>query len=254
MTVIGMVPARLESSRLPRKALADIAGLPMVVHTCKRAALARRLDAVYLATDSEEIRDVAARHGVDVIMTGSHHATGSDRLAEAVDSVQADVTVNIQGDEPLVDPEHIDAIVDAVAGDPALNVALGVCPFDKRNSPSDIKAVLDLDDNVLYCSRADLPSDARSEVNVFWKMCFIVAFRTPFLKRFAAWAPTPLERIEYNEYLRILEHGERIRAVRTKHAAVSVDTPEDLAIVRALMEHDAWRKRYTPRSAEGVTS
>jgi 3-deoxy-manno-octulosonate cytidylyltransferase (CMP-KDO synthetase) len=91
-------------------------------------------------------------------------------------------------------------------------------------------------------------------VNTFWKMCFIVAFRTPFLKRFAAWAPTPLERVEYNEYLRILEHGERIRAVRTKGAAISVDTPEDLAVVRALMESDPWRGHYMAPARAGVTS
>jgi 3-deoxy-manno-octulosonate cytidylyltransferase (CMP-KDO synthetase) len=244
MTVIGIVPARLQSSRLPRKALVDIGGLPMIVHTCKRAALARRLDAVYLATDSEEIREVATAHGVDVIRTATHHQTGTDRIAEAVGTLDPDITVNIQGDEPLLDPRHIDAIVEAIARDEAVNVALGVCPYEKRNSPSDIKAVLDLDDNVLYCSRTDLPSDARTTVSTVWKMCFLVAFRTPFLRQYAAWKPTPLEQIEYNEYLRILEHGHRIRAVRIDDAAVSVDTPDDLETVRALMEQDAWRRHY----------
>jgi len=245
MTAIGMVPARLQSSRLPRKALVDIAGLPMIVHTCKRAALARRLDAVYLATDSEEIREVAVAHGVSVIMTGTHHQTGTDRLAEAIGTREADITVNIQGDEPLLDPRHIDAIVNAVARNDTVNVALGVCPYEKRNSPSDIKAVLDLDDHVLYCSRNDLPSEARTTVTTVWKMCFLVAFRTPFLRQFAAWSPTQLEQIAYNEYLRILEHGHKIRAVRIEQAAVSVDTPNDLAIVRALMEQDSWRRQYS---------
>jgi 3-deoxy-manno-octulosonate cytidylyltransferase (CMP-KDO synthetase) len=243
--VIGMIPARLESSRLPEKALVDIAGLPMVVHTAKRAQLAKRLDAVYLATDSERIRRVAEQHGIAVLMTGSHHQTGTDRLAEAARHVESDIIVNVQGDEPLADPDHIDAIAGALLDDDSIQVALGATDCATKNRASDIKAVLDLAGNVLYCSRDDLPSAARTPVDSLLKLCFIVAFRTPFLLRFAAWDPTPLERIEYNEYLRILEHGEKIRAVRVPGAAISVDTPDDLALVRELMSKDALRDKYT---------
>lgn len=244
MKVIGMIPARLESSRLPEKALVDIAGLPMVVHTAKRAQLAKHLDAVYLATDSERIRRVAEQYGINVIMTGSHHPTGTDRLAEATGRVESDIIVNIQGDEPLANPDHIDAIAGALLDDDSINVALGATEYTRKNSPSDIKAVLDLAGNVLYCSRDDLPSAARTPVDTMLKLCFIVALRTPFLLRFAAWPPTPLERIEYNEYLRILEHSEKIRAVRVPGAAISVDTPNDLAIVRELMSKDTLRAKY----------
>lgn len=244
MKVIGMIPARLESSRLPRKALLEIAGLPMVVHTCKRAQLAKTLDGVYLVTDSREIRDVAEKHGIKAIMTGSHHQTGSDRIAEAVGYVDSDIVVNIQGDEPLVDPDHIDRIVRAILDDDTVNVALGVTEYAEKNRGSDIKAVLDLHGNVLYCSRTDLPSDARQPVDTLLKMCFMVAFRTPFLLRYSSWEPTPLERIEYNEYLRILEHGEKIRAVKLDNAKISVDTPEDLEIVRGLMIEDPVRLKY----------
>lgn len=244
MKVIGMIPARLQSSRLPEKALIDICGLPMVVHTCKRAQMAKSLDDVYLVTDSDRIKAVGEKYGIKVIMTGTHHRTGSDRLAEACQYVDCDIIVNVQGDEPLVNPAHIDAIVRPLIEDPAVKISVGVTPYSKKNSPSDIKAVLDLEDNILYCSRTDLPSDARSPVPVMWKMCFIVPFRKEFLLQYASWEPTPLETIEFNEYLRVLEHGFKIRAVKIEGAKISVDTPEDLEIVRSLMKEDKLRPVY----------
>lgn len=244
MRVVGFVPARLQSSRLPEKALIDISGLPMVIHTCKRAMLAKSIDEVYLATDSEKIRDVAESYGVRVIMTSPHHQTGSDRIAEACRNTECDIIVNIQGDEPLVNPKHIDAIVAPLIYDPSVQIAVGVTPYTKKNSYSDIKAVLDLSGNIMYCSRNDLPSDARSPVKEMWKMCFIVPFRKEFLLRYALWQPTPLELIEYNEYLRVIEHGVKIRAVKIEGAKISVDTPEDLLEVRRLMDEDSIKFSY----------
>lgn len=244
MKVVGMIPARLESSRLPEKALAGICGLPMVVHTCRRSMLATTLDEVYVATDSERIREVVEQHGGRVIMTGRHNRTGSDRLAEACQKVDCDIVVNIQGDEPLVRPDHIDAIVAPLILDPSVKIAVGVTPYTKKNSTSDIKAVLDLEGNIMYCSRTDLPSDARTPVPQMLKMSFIVPFRKEFLLQYAAWEPTPLEQVEYNEYLRVLEHGVKIRAVMVHDAKISVDTPSDLAEVRSLMEHDTLRRKY----------
>ncbi|GFM35028.1 3-deoxy-manno-octulosonate cytidylyltransferase [Desulfovibrio subterraneus] len=244
MKVIAMIPARLESSRLPGKALIDIEGLPMVIHTCKRAMLARNIDAVYLATDSEKIREEAEKHGIQVIMTSSAHQTGSDRIAEAIGKVESDIVVNVQGDEPLLNPEHLERIVDEIKNDSSVKCALGVTPYKEKNRGSDIKAVLDLNNNVMYCSRTDLPSEARTPVETMLKMVFLVAFRTEFLRQYAAWKPTPLETLEYNEYLRILEHGERIRAVHLSSAKISVDTPEDLDIIRQYMKADTIRQRY----------
>jgi 3-deoxy-manno-octulosonate cytidylyltransferase (CMP-KDO synthetase) len=244
MKVVGMIPARLQSSRLPEKALIDIQGLPMVVHTCKRAQLAQSLNEVYLATDHERIKAAGERHGIKVIMTGTHHPSGSDRLAEACRRIDCDIVVNVQGDEPLVNPGHIDAIVAPLLADPGLKIAVGVTPYARKNSPSDIKAVLDLEGNILYCSRTDLPSDARTPVPEMLKMCFIVPFRKEFLLQYAAWAPTPLETVEYNEYLRVLEHGVKMRAVRIEGAQISVDTAEELTIVRELMARDTIRFSY----------
>jgi 3-deoxy-manno-octulosonate cytidylyltransferase (CMP-KDO synthetase) len=239
-----MIPARLESSRLPRKALIDIEGLPMVIHTCKRAGFSRILDEVFLVTDSEEIRAAGESNGIQVIMTGRRHKSGSDRLAEACQYIDCDIVVNIQGDEPLVNPAHIDAVVSSLLADPSLEIAVGVTPYTKTNCTSDIKAVLDLENNIMYCSRNDVPSNARAKVYEMLKMCFIVPFRKKFLLQYSAWAQTPLELIEYNEYLRVLEHGVKMRAVKISDAVISVDTPEDLLMVMELMKSDPVKKMY----------
>lgn len=244
MKVVGMIPARLESSRLPEKALVDICGLPMVVHTYKRSRYAKKLDDLYVVTDNDKIRKTVEAHGGKVLMTDRHHKTGSDRLAEACKYIDCDIVVNIQGDEPLVDPAHIDAIVTPLIEDPLLQISVGVTRYSKKNSSSDIKAVLDLEDNILYCSRTDLPSDARTPVREMLKMCFIVPFRKDFLLKYASWQPTPLESIEFNEYLRVLEHGVKMRAVQVENAKISVDTNDDLSEVRQLMDRDTFRLRY----------
>jgi 3-deoxy-manno-octulosonate cytidylyltransferase (CMP-KDO synthetase) len=242
--VVGMLPARLRSSRLPEKALVDIDGLPMFVHTCKRAQLAKSLDDVYLTTDSEKIKEIAEDYNIKIIMTDCHHKTGSDRLAEACQDVDCDIVVNVQADEPLVRPEHIDSIVLPLLEDRNLQIAVGVTPYTKKGSDSDIKAVLDQENNIMYCSRNDLPSDVRTTVDVMLKMCFIVPFRKEFLIQFASWPSTPLETIEYNEYLRVLEHGVKIRAVKIDGAKISVDTPDDLEEVRQLMKTDDLKAKY----------
>ncbi len=244
MMVVGLIPARLESSRLPEKALVDICGLPMIVHTYKRALLAHTLDDVFVATDSDRIKSVVEQHGGKVIMTSRDHKTGSDRLAEACQEIDCDIVVNIQGDEPLVNPDHIDAIVEPLLSDTSVQIAVGVTQYSKKNSPSDIKAVLDLNNDIMYCSRTDLPSDARTPVEKMLKMSFIVPFKKEFLIQYASWSPTPLEQIEYNEYLRVLEHGIKIRAVLVDDAKISVDTPDDLEEVRILMRMDSFYKLY----------
>jgi len=249
---VGIIPSRLQSSRLPGKALADIGGLPMVAHVYHRCRLASLLDEVVVATDDEQIREAIIAQGGKVIMTGAHHQTGTDRIAEAAAAMACDIVVNIQGDEALVRPEHIDAGVQALLDDPALQVSILVNPFRRYGSASDIKVVVDDRMNVLYMSRADLPSGARTPQPEMLKAYHVVAFRKPFLLEYAHWAPGRLERIEYNEYLRILERGHRIRAVQVNSEAVSVDTPEDLALVRKLMEQDPLLPGYAAARARTV--
>ena len=242
---IALLPARLQSSRLPRKALADIHGMPMIMHVYKRCLLAKNLDGVYVATDSDEIREAVEGHGGRVIMTSTTHETGTDRIAEAARNLDAEIVVNVQGDEALVNPEYIDRVVAALYDDPTLDVAILANPFNKRNSPSDIKVVLNEQDDVMYFSRADIPSDARTPNPPMLKAYHIVPFRKEFLLRYASWEKGALERIEYNEYLRILEKGHRIRAVRVESDALSVDTPADLEYVRGQMLLDTFYPMYT---------
>jgi len=244
LKVIGLIPARLQSTRLPEKAIADICGMPMVVHTYLRSCSAKLLDEVYVVTDSPRIRDTVLSYGGKVILSKREHDCGTNRIAEAVEDMDCDIVVNIQGDEPLVKPEHIDAIIGPLLTDPSIQVTVGVTPYRKKNSKSDIKAVLDLKGDILYCSRNDLPSDARTPVDTLLKMCFIVPCRRDFLLQYAKWEQSPLEKVEYIEHLRILEHGIKIRAVHLEHAHISVDTPEELVEVRKLMENDTLFKKY----------
>jgi len=241
---VALIPARLQSSRLPRKALAEICGVPMIVHVYKRCLLAKHLDEIYVATDSDEIRQVVESHGGRVIMTSASHETGTDRIAEAARQLDAEIVVNIQGDEALVNPEYIDRVVQALYLDPAVEVAILVNPFSRRNSPSDIKVVLNEQKDVMYFSRSDIPSDARTANPPMLKAYHIVPFRKEFLLSYAQWEKGTLERIEFNEYLRILEKGHRIRAVHVESDALSVDTPEDLEYVRNKMPSDIYYPQY----------
>lgn len=242
--VIAILPVRLESSRLPRKALKDICGLPMIVHVLKRCLLSKRLDKVFVATDSQEVKEVVEKFGGEVIMTSAKHETGTDRIAEAALKLDADIVVNIQGDEALVNPDYVDRVVSELIDEPDLNVGILVNSFTKKNSPSDIKVVLNKYNDVMYLSRSDIPSDSRLSEPPMLKAYHIVPFRKDFLLKFAKWNKGSLEKIEFNEYLRILEYGERMRAVIVESDAVSVDTPDDLEYVRKEMPSDYWFQMY----------
>ena len=241
---VAIIPARLESSRLPNKALADILGLPMIVHVFKRCLLAKTLDEVYVATDNIKIKDAVESHGGKVIMTSVKHETGTDRIAEAAQNIKADIIVNVQGDEALVNPEYIDKVVNSLVNSSGADVAILVNPFSKKRSPSDIKVVLNENDGVMYLSRADIPSDARVDNTKMLKAYHIVPFRKDFLLKYARWKKTELEKIEFNEYLRILEKGYKIQAVRVKSDAISVDTQQDLEFVRKKMVTDKISAQY----------
>ena len=241
---IAILPARLESSRLPRKALKDICGLPMIVHVFKRCLLSKKLDEVYVATDSFEIKEVVEKYGGKVIMTSSKHETGTDRIAEAALELDAEIIVNIQGDEALVNPKYIDRVTNELIENPDINVGILVNSFSKNDSPSDIKVVLNKSNDVMYLSRSDIPSGSRLNNPPMLKAYHIVPFRKKFLLEYAQMDRGSLEKIEFNEYVRILENGERIRAVYVESDAVSVDTPEDLQYVREVMPYDLWFHQY----------
>ena len=243
---VAIIPARLQSSRLPNKPILDICGLPMIIHVYKRCKLAKNLSEVFVATDSNEIYDLVIRNGGKAIMTSKDHGTGTDRIAEACKKIDAEIIVNVQGDEALVNPHYIDLAVDKLVQNPEIKIGILVNPFKKRNSPSDIKVVLNRFKDVMYFSREDIPSNSRHADAKMLKAYHIVPFRKKFLIEYSKMERTELEKVEFNEYLRVLEHGFKIRGIEVDSDAISVDTKEDLELVRNQMIKDAFFKKYKP--------
>ncbi len=244
MKAIGIIPARLQSSRFPGKPLVDILGMPMVIHVLKRAQLSKNLSEVYVATDSSKIYDCVLSYGGKAIMTSAEHQTGTDRIAQACDKLTCDIVINIQGDEPLVKPEDIDKLVDAIKVDPKIHFATLVCKTQQFSKLTECKVVMDRNKDIMYMSRSDIPSNARSKLQYLHKLYCVVAFRKAWLKRFSLWPQTELEKIEYIEYLRILENGYNIRGVVVDEYTTSVDTPKDLKLIIKMMEKDSTKNRY----------
>ncbi len=248
MNFTVLVPARLASTRLPGKPLADIAGLPMIVRVARNAArsAARR---VVVAADHADIVDACTAHGVSALLTRADHATGSDRLAEACALLGldgSDLVVNVQGDEPLLDPQMIDACAGLLARHPDCVMSTAAHPIDtleEFDNPNVVKVVLDAAGRALYFSRAPIPfrRDARASgatplpAEAPLRHIGLYAYQAGFLRRFPLLASSPLEQIEALEQLRVLWHGERIAVhVSASRPGPGVDTPEDLARVRAL--------------------
>lgn len=242
-----LIPARLASTRLPDKPLADIAGRPMVVHVAERAAQSGAA-AVVVAADDERIADACARHGVRAVLTRRDHASGSDRLAEACMRLGLDgddVVVNVQGDEPLIEPALIARCAALLADHPDCAVGTAAHEIDSEAdyvNPNVVKVVCDAAGRALYFSRApipcwrDAPAGAALPSPAPLRHIGLYAYRAGFLRRFPALAPAPAERLEALEQLRVLWHGERIAVhVASVAPGAGVDTPEDLARVRALL-------------------
>lgn len=237
--VVVVIPARYDSSRLPGKPLADIGGQPMIRRVYEKAAAAPGVDAVLVATDDERIRAAVVGFGGVAVMTSPSHPSGTDRIAEAVAAVDAEIVVNVQGDLPLLDPGSVAAAVAALRSDASLAMATLMTPIrDEAEyvNPNVVKVVTDAAGNALYFSRAPIPTwrdGAEPGAVIARRHIGLYAYRRDFLLQFARLAPTPLERAEKLEQLRALETGHRIRVVEVAAADIEVDTPADLDMVRA---------------------
>lgn len=236
MKVLCIIPARYASTRLPGKPLRDIAGKPMIVRVYERAIRAQRVHEVVVATDDERIRAAVEEHGGNAVMTRADHATGTDRLAEvAAQRPDCDLIINVQGDEPLIDPAVIDALVAPFEHDTALMMATAkteITDAAEMENPNNVKVVADRTGNALYFSRACIPYARNAGAKVY-KHIGIYAYRRDFLLAYAKMAQTELECSESLEQLRALENGYRIRVVETDAVFIGVDTEEDLAAVNA---------------------
>ena len=236
MKVLCIIPARYASTRLPGKPLRDIAGKPMIVRVYERAIRAQRVHEVVVATDDERIRAAVEEHGGNAVMTRADHATGTDRLAEvAAQRPDCDLIINVQGDEPLIDPAVIDALVAPFEHDTELMMATAkteITDAAEMENPNNVKVVADRTGNALYFSRARIPYARNAGAKVY-KHIGIYAYRRDFLLAYAKMAQTELECSESLEQLRALENGYRIRVVETDAVFIGVDTEEDLAAVNA---------------------
>lgn len=251
MSVRVVIPARYASTRLPGKPLADIAGQPMIVRVAASARRAK-VDGIWIATDDERIVSAVTRHGFEAVMTREDHASGTDRIAEVADRLQwddNDIVVNVQGDEPLLEPALIEAVASALLGDPDAAMATAAHPLTTAAdffNPNVVKVVCDSRSHALYFSRAPIPWDrdqfagGRDGLPVdhpALRHIGVYAYRVSFLRRFGQLAASPLERCESLEQLRALWHGYSIQVVSVDHApAPGVDTEEDLERVRRLFD------------------
>jgi 3-deoxy-manno-octulosonate cytidylyltransferase (CMP-KDO synthetase) len=242
-SVLAVIPARFHSTRLPGKILADIAGKPMIEHVYRRAAAASRVHAVIVATDDERIAAAVSAFGGAALMTRADHVSGTDRIAEVVRTLPCRAVVNLQGDEPLIEPATIDAAIEPLIADDTVAMATVSRPFttlEEFRSPHVVKVVTNLQGDAMYFSRAPIPASASSAAlasvpSAARAHVGLYVYRRETLLKLASTPAARLELEESLEQLRALANGIRIRVIDTKHVAAGVDTPEDLERVRLMM-------------------
>ncbi len=247
--VVAVIPARYGSQRLPAKPLAEIAGKPMIQHVYERACAAELVDAALVATDDKRIAEAVRAFGGRAVITPESIQSGSDRVALVAQSLpDADIIVNVQGDEPLLPPKMIDEAIRVVLDDMRAKVGTLVRKIEHiadLTNPNVVKAVLDRENFCLFFSRSPLPfgrdvdQSAWLHHHTYFKHVGLYAFRREFLLKFTTMTPTPLELTEKLEQLRILENGYKIKAAITEHDSIPVDTEADLARVRSLLQTTA---------------
>ena len=242
MKTLCVIPARYASTRLPGKPLKDIAGKPMICRVYKRALKAQSMSEVLVATDDERILAVVKEHGGKAMLTAKNRPTGTDRLAEVAAAYpEVDVIVNVQGDEPLIEPKLIDELAAVFTEDENLQMATVMTPMvseEEKNNPNNVKVITDRNGYALYFSRSLIPYPRNDEGVPVYKHIGIYAYRRDFLLKYAKMAPTPLESTESLEQLRALENGYKIKVVKTDYRFVGVDTAEDLALVNKIYREE----------------
>lgn len=240
MKILCVIPARYKSTRLPGKPLADIAGTPMIIRVLERVIKAKNIQGVIAAVDDERVLSTVKEYGYNALMTSPHHQTGTDRLAEvAITYEDVDVIINIQGDEPLIDPDLIDTLAQEFHLDENLQMATVKTLMDEEeaDNPNSVKVITDKDGYALYFSRSKIPYKRENTNIKFYKHIGIYAYRRDFLLKFASLKSTPLEKAESLEQLRALENGYKIKVIESDKQFIGVDTKEDLEKVNEIYKH-----------------
>lgn len=237
--VVAIIPARYGSTRFPGKVLSDIHGKTLIQHVYERVSLSSAVSRVVVATDDGRIAEEVEKFGGKVIMTSPDHKSGTDRVVEASKKTGGDIIVNVQGDEPFIDPKVINAVIEKLVQDEEIVCSTAAFPITDEavyHDPNTVKVVIDLKGRALYFSRSPLPFYRDSEFLKAYIHVGIYCFRKNFLDVYSRLKPSILETAEKLEQLRILENGYRIGVVVTEHAAIGVDTETDLENVKRLMK------------------
>jgi 3-deoxy-manno-octulosonate cytidylyltransferase (CMP-KDO synthetase) len=227
-----VIPARLGSTRFPAKILASTTGRPLVQHVVDQALKCRLVHQVIVAADSSKIADVLHAYHTRVVLTSPDHQSGTDRIAEVARSLDDDIIVNVQGDEPEIEPEVIDGLISLLEQTPSADMATAMTPFPTTQDPANpnlVKCVTALNGRAIYFSRSPIPFHREANNHdrpAYYLHLGIYAYRRQFLLQFASWAPTPLEQTEKLEQLRVLEHGHQIQTLKVHRATHGIDTPE----------------------------
>lgn len=242
--IVGVIPSRWGSTRFPGKSLAMIAGKPMIQWVVERVKQAQKLNAVIVATDDERIADCVQSLNIEdvkVAMTRPDHPSGTDRIAEAVHELDIDAVINVQGDEPLIDPSLIDELAGVIASG-EWDMATAATPIEEEsqiNDPSVVKAIFNRHGQALYFSRSTIPHirepETVSKTGVYWRHIGIYAYRRDYLLRLVSEPPCALENLEKLEQLRALDMGCRMKVIQTQDFGIGVDTPSDVAKAEALL-------------------
>jgi 3-deoxy-manno-octulosonate cytidylyltransferase (CMP-KDO synthetase) len=244
MRVVGLIPSRLGSTRLPAKALLIIDRLPLLVHTMKRAQLAKSLDEVYVCTDSEKIAEAVKKHGGKYIMTREDHLNGTERIAEAAENIETDFFVDIQGDEPLLNPDYIDSVVAEHQKHPEWDILLPSLPIDKPETQHICKVIHDVNFRILYLSRAVIPQPFKHRPEFYLKHLSVISFKSEALRHYSTLEPSNLELAESIELLRAIENGMVVGTIHLEGDSFSVDIKQDFDKAIEHMAVDEIRKRY----------
>ena len=239
MKTVGVIPARYNSSRLPGKPLADICGKPMVWWVYQQCLKVELLDAIYVATDDDRIKETCEKYGMKVIMTSEKHQTGSDRVGEVATKIEGDLFINIQGDEPLINPKEIEEVIE-IFEDKSVEMGTLRIQIDDPNeisAYSTVKVVVDDNDDALYFSRSVIPSNKKdgSYARIF-RHVGIYAYKKDFLMKFVNMTQSELELGEGIEPLRVLERGYKVRVKETHYSSVGVDYPEHIRLVEKIIK------------------
>jgi 3-deoxy-manno-octulosonate cytidylyltransferase (CMP-KDO synthetase) len=254
MNIVGIIPARMASSRFPGKPLAKLGGIPMIGHVYYRCKMCRQLADVFVATCDQEIHDYIESIGGKAVMTSDSHERASDRCAEAMLKIEKqsqkriDILAMIQGDEPMVYPEMITEALEPMLKDPSVlitNLLGEITSQEEFEDPNQVKVVVDLKGNALYFSREPIPSQKKHTGKVpMFKQVPIIPFRRDFLIEYNKMKQTPLEIVESVDMMRIVENGLKVRMIKTKYATHAVDTPGDLHHTEELMANDQLVELY----------